>query len=115
MTNPAEAAELILSEGFQECFNGVDALNWKAVEAAEFLAHAYLAEHQADDGEAITEEWFLSLTDGTRLYINHAFWLMFFGHVYLESDEDSSRLEHVTTRGDLRRLATALGIELKGH
>jgi hypothetical protein len=92
------------------------------------LARRFVAEHQADDGEAITEEWLRSVgfTDhrlgvgigkaqggGSVLYCSlkpvgiEPDWYLDAGH---------SPMTHVhepQTRGAVRRLAAALGIDLK--
>ncbi len=81
------------------------------------LAQAYLAEHPADDEEPITEAWLRSVgfddehrLDWKNLVIKFCvpirdnFW-----DFYL----NSTQIKPPKTRGDVRRLCKALGVELK--
>lgn len=91
------------------------------------LSEAYLAEHPADDGEPVTEEWLKStigwipVDGGTDGYIGvdkiifckgsenvYSAWLQTSNHYY-----DMRRIVRVYTRGDVRLLCRALGITLK--
>lgn len=92
------------------------------------LAAAYLAEHPADDGDAVTEEWLWAVGfdkqgllwfGGGRLYLG-AKWdggthsaeiQVGEGRGYYGCDHTID-LPKPQTRGDVRRLAAALGIEL---
>lgn len=86
------------------------------------LRDAYLAEHPADDSESVTFEWLESIgfyRDGTHIddpltccesaiylspdHNDETVWVVFV-EVY--------ELGHVKTRGDVRRLLAALGIEV---
>jgi hypothetical protein len=85
------------------------------------LARAVLAEHPADDGERISQEWFdemyefaLSLDEQFGLFLGSD------GVVYLFAEsgaEDSSHfsrpLPHIKTRVQFRNLCKVLGIPLK--
>lgn len=85
-----------------------------------------LAEHPADDDEAVTEEWLESVGFKHRvlrsefgyecmsIYLkidNDDQW--FFGTDYGHEFDAEVMLKTPATRGDLRRLCKALGIELK--
>lgn len=91
-------------------------------EDAVALAEAYLAEHPADDGEPVTAEWLESIgfyRDGVHpddpftcressiylspKYDDEKLWVVFV-EVY--------ELGKSKTRGDVRRLLAALGIEV---
>lgn len=84
------------------------------------VAAAWLAEHKADDAELVTKEWLLAVgfaSDGSH------FRLSGWGpdrngtvQVYRWASEwfvNGSRIRSQPTRGDVRRLAKALGVELK--
>jgi len=84
------------------------------------LAAAYLAEHPADDGEPITEEWLRSV--GFKVSPDFEFLFIEAGlrPGTIEFDPDigwiifgSKATRLLETRGDVRRLCAALGIELK--
>ena len=88
------------------------------------LETVYDAEHPADDGEPVTKDWlgsvgfalsfdkpFTSLGDGFYLVVTA------FGRAAIEKRDSLSRLREVRlrdckTRGDVRRLCKALGVEL---
>lgn len=84
-------------------------------EDAHALADAYLAEHPADDAEPVSEEWLLlvgfasSARHPQRLNVGQlscscgSLWC--YGGVVLSRTP--------MTRGDVRRLCQALGVELK--
>ena len=90
------------------------------------LAESYLAEHPADDAEPVTEEWLLSVgfkraeddpvilvlpsTDTGRAM---TYVTIEPCELRLEADDGGSIWIGERTRGDVRRLCTALGIELK--
>ncbi len=99
------------------------------------LVLAWLREHPADDGEAVTAEWLKAVGFGQDDRIHTAWALQFSPHepehnpddnwciVYqsdgfyrwrLEDDEaDVSSLPDMPTRGHVRRLCAALGITLQ--
>lgn len=99
---------------------------YQAVDDGAALAISYLAEHSEDDDELVTEEWL-------RNYVG---WIPVEGSGYIGCDKvifckgsesvysawlkisqyyyDMRRIVRVETRGDVRRLCAALGIELKG-
>jgi hypothetical protein len=101
--------------------------HWGECDDARVLAEAYLAEHHADDDEAITEDWantlsrrqvsdetdaiwVLGIADvGRTAILLHRFsdagdfWAMYLGDV---------KLQMMATRSQLRQLCAALGIEL---
>jgi hypothetical protein len=106
-------------------FNGI-VMPYRGVTAdAIVLADAYLAEHPADDGEAITEDWLRSIEHDLQS-------VGFEFHVCRNQTTDEWEPHHfsiehrpddgegpifipckmVTTRGDLRLLCRALGIPL---
>ncbi len=91
------------------------------------LAKAYLAEHPADDGEAVTEDWLRSLATKTlmcgkeidyhRFKFENGFSRL---NIYpdcsvsIERNDDEIPLPlQLNTRGDVRLLCRALGIPLK--
>ncbi len=99
-----------------------------------YVARAYLAEHPSDDGEPITEDWlsglgaeFFPATDYERpMYILSSSCRRFGWELarYEEGDEWTAELtvnrayhlgvsHDIKTRGDVRRLCSALGIELE--
>lgn len=84
---------------------------------AGILAEAYLAEHPADDDEPLSQEWLSSVSRGVfgkvafvsyELLDDASVWRM------LGDDRGWYLFTSVKTRGDVRRLCRALGIELKG-
>lgn len=92
----------------------------------ETLANAYLAEHPADDDEPVTEEWWDNTLGGRHVciqYSNFGLWLdTRYGNVKVELYAESAALDSdcfvltllvKPTRGDVRRLCRALGIEPK--
>lgn len=80
-----------------------------------------LAEHPADDETPITELWWCDMNGGSRFMFSSDERLM----LYLAVDgmielcvtnglrEISYKLQHIKTRGDVRRLCRALGVEVK--
>lgn len=87
------------------------------------LAQAYLAEHPADENEPITEEWLRSagfIWQSTDTYELHS---GAFGNDYLRYTKIAFRAglwyanglgcADCKTRGDVRRLCSALGIPLR--
>jgi hypothetical protein len=102
------------------------------------LARAYLAEHPADDGEAVTVEWLRNVgfksppsnpqcpfmflespyDDVLKIaaYISVSGRDIPFGEIGLEVNDIEIKTHHEgkrATRGDVRLLAKVLGIELK--
>ena len=80
----------------------------KGIDLAREAMQKRLAEHPADDGEAITLEWLWSL--GVKFG-----WQLGKGPSGIDriGDLSLSRPVWIETRGQLRRLCAALGIELK--
>ena len=92
------------------------------------VIHAYLAEHLADDDEVITEEWLRSVATDIHKALNQ---LAFgcrapnvariicwpaddcFQWFIDENGANPIPIKPPATRGDLRQLCRALGIELK--
>ena len=85
----------------------------------EILANAYLAEHPADDAEPMTLEWVGEVTgellceiggDSSRAFVNAGGILTIHrdGRVFIQL----KIVKPVKTRGDVRRLCAALGVEL---
>lgn len=91
------------------------------------LANAYLREHPADDAEPVTEEWMNSLACEDSV---SGLWYYFavdastsliiamasnrnWASVEDDASTDGVFLRDISTRGDVRRLCWALGIELK--
>lgn len=91
-----------------------------AISDAVLLADAYLAEHQEDDDELVTEQWLRE-----NGFCNYRGWpqtrigIETLAGLYLSwnSAENAFRLDcclwEGSTRGDVRRLCKALGIELE--
>lgn len=91
------------------------------------LADAYLAEHPADDAEPVTEEWLKSEVGMTvpswhtyeprllrEVVDDEGRWDMrLWWAIERRSFEIGGRTVPVATRGDVRRLFSALGVELK--
>lgn len=79
------------------------------------LAEAYLAEHHADDDEEVTAEWEQSLVLAGD-FAGYKIVKVEHGHLIVDSPTGDRRQygAYKTTRGDLRRLCAALGIELEG-
>lgn len=86
------------------------------------LARAYLASSLADDGEPLTMDWWKSLNSNSRFLCKQRYTLQVEDDGSFQMDADvwleecmlfSIPLPHVQTRGDVRRLCAALGIELK--
>jgi hypothetical protein len=95
---------------------------WSYAADLRVLADAYLATVAADEELPITREWWETLKDDPgELYFLHfgdedRFWLDLSesrNMVMLESPRDSTDLEHIKTRGQLRRLCAALNIPLQ--
>lgn len=77
------------------------------------VARAYLAENPADDAEPITAEWleacgFTQEIDAASFAPDKRTW-----SVCIEGGSNYASLPDQFTRGQLRRLAEALGIELR--
>lgn len=101
--------------------------NWQECNDARLIAEQWLAEHPADDEEAIDEAWLKSVGfkweqesasfrahyRGLLLYVrvNGQFWL------YLDSTYGGRVVPRskVSSRRDVRTVATALGINLKSE
>jgi hypothetical protein len=93
------------------------------------LAKAYLDEHPADDGEAVTEEWLRAVGfdkqgllwfGGARLYIGakwdggtHSAEIQVGGGSGYYGCDHTIDLPKPQTRGEVRRLCQCLGIEIK--
>lgn len=78
------------------------------------IAMAYLAEHPADDGEAITDDWLDTVIVKGLLdwnYREDTHWRCL--EVFIHDWWHDYPLPSGATRGTVRRLASALGIELK--
>lgn len=95
------------------------------------LAHAYLTEHPADEDEPVTEEWLRTIAHpnplSTRVYgftifacgiqvkvVPHRIREFEF-QIELCQDDQNIALGKAKTRGQVRLLCRALGIELKEH
>lgn len=76
-------------------------------------ARAVLAEHPADDGEPVTDEWLESIGHPTPPEPpqrgGHR-WMV----LVVDGKGSSYRLPNAATRGDVRRLCRALGVTLRG-
>jgi hypothetical protein len=93
------------------------------VEIAVVLAHAYLADHPADEDEPVTEDWLRSI--GLKLRMGFGFpvtktmslwdsrngWGLYFHGGLGDSAEGETKIAKVATRGQVRRLLAALGID----
>lgn len=101
-----------------------EALEHGQQDDCETLADAYLAEHPADDGELITEEWLRSVgfkqsAEGTMMRLASGEPLSHLRHTAVSFDLVSGnwfanglRCRKQETRGHLRRLCAALGIPI---
>jgi hypothetical protein len=88
----------------------------------ELVAAAYLAGHPADDCEPITKEWLRGALPVTRKFtvndlesylINSQFYIeCYLGRRWLACVSLCITVK-LSTRGDVRRLAAALGVALK--
>jgi hypothetical protein len=91
-------------------FDGVAVQSVESADA-KLVAAAYLVEHPADDDELINSTWIESvglqfdLTDHPYAYCHNGQWQIWWSL--------SLWLRDVNTRGDVRRLCAALGIEMK--
>lgn len=110
MTNgEREAAQRIIDTP-DITFDGVTV---QCVETADakLVAAAYLREHQADDDELLNSTWVESIglafdsSEGPYLCCNNGQWQLRLSLLTCIGD--------VNTRGDVRRLCTALSIETK--
>lgn len=94
-------------------------------EDRELLAYTYLAEHPADDGEVLDQKWVFStfritingaeLAERFSLKRSRKGWGVYIINEINEYGEvmDDRLLVYTKTRGDVRRLCAALGVELK--
>ncbi len=86
------------------------------------VSQAYLAEHPADDGEPITKEWLLSIGSAYHSVL-HQFAIGKYGQIrilfwpranrcewFLEVLKEMIEIPRQSTRGQFRRLLSALGI-----
>lgn len=78
--------------------------------AGVMLAKAYLTEHLLDDDEPVTEEW-LETIGFDHGYLDADYWVIECRKLALRLN--SYPVKENPTRGDVRRLCKALGIELK--
>jgi len=89
------------------------------------LAAAYLAEHDEDEHEPITEDWLIAAGVFGAIDMGNNFWFQVYPHLgscqigctngqeFYGWDEEID-LPPVKTRGDVRRVCKALGIQIKG-
>jgi hypothetical protein len=89
------------------------------------LAAAYLAEHDEDEHEPITEDWLIAAGVSGTIDMGGSFWFRIYPHLgtieigstndcgYYGWDEELE-LPPVETRGDVRRVCKTLGIPIKG-
>lgn len=86
------------------------------------LARAYLADNPDDDDEPVTMEWWKSLNNDTRFLCQDTYTLQLKDDLIFVMEAEVGLedcvtfpipMSHVRTRGDVRRLCKALGIELK--
>lgn len=91
------------------------------------VSTAWLSEHLPDDDEPITDEWTESVWGQKHIDISDSFTLFVLqekkhGKIGVSIDAEGSErggrcyvldLPHITTRGQLRRLCKALGVEIK--
>ena len=90
------------------------------------LAAAYLAEHDEDEHEPITEDWLIAAGVFGRIDMGNNFWFQVYPHLgscqigctnhqeFYGFDVELD-LPPVKTRGDVRRVCKALGIQIKGE
>ena len=113
MSNEVKEAAERLREEFEVHSSGI-------ARDACVVAEAYLAEHAADDGEAVTAEWLrtvgfygkvnrpLSFTQGELTLVIEG------PRCWINMGMRTKHLPpNIKTRGDVRRLCNALGVELK--
>ncbi len=115
-----EAAERWKANVYRD-FDSLNASRQQCYDSAT-LADAYLVEHPADDGEKVTEEWLLASGftphpefRGHSIYNKTQsieVWIAD-GGICVEGEYISRKFGGDYTRGDMRRLCSALGIELK--
>lgn len=123
MTNITKSAKRLLKT-IDGVYCGMQVAPGKVVLSKDVIdvANAYLAEHPADDALPIDELWLRGVGFKPRgiegdLWLWPLHWRHFSGEVVLQP----AQLEiwhgvlrgHPKTRGDLRRLCAALGINLK--
>ncbi len=129
----AGAVERLRTKSHRYARSG-DRFNIQYVRSDEYedlqaVADAYLAEHPADDGEAITEDWLRSVgfsesnMNGQSMLISCdcgdpvEMWIEEDGLVSLVQSNVNDHVcltgKKYATRGQLRRLCLALGIQLK--
>ncbi len=112
MTKLSEAAERLRRGEYGH--DPVGMYQWN--HDVKLTSNAYLAEHRADDGEYTTEEWLDSVLDRERMDDDITYWtpgrgicIHLDGGVYIQNEEYGP----AKTRGDVRNLCRALGIELE--
>ena len=92
---------------------GIVCFNCDVAHALCDVTQAYLAEHEADDDEIVTDEWLQSVgftdDENTNLSLGPMELFLFSGGNELLIDHSSGEYE-LKTRGDVRRLCRALGI-----
>jgi hypothetical protein len=82
------------------------------------LAEAYISEHLSDDDEPITDGWFIASVGVRYVFLSKEF-AVFISEkcvsITTEAGDSWHNLElpHITTRGQLRQLCRALGVEIK--
>lgn len=102
---------------------GTDHCSDETLEAVEAVCHAYLAEHPADDDEPITDEW---LKDEWGFYGNSQDnilqrWVTDYVKLYRLNCFANVRVmysgghNYCVNRGEVRRLAKALGLMRNPH
>lgn len=95
------------------------------IQAAYVLAQQYTIEHPADDAEPVTEDWLRSVGWSLKSVFRemyHEPTMLRWAMPVLQADmgvwsigEMREQLRYAPkTRGDVRRLCAALGVELKG-
>jgi len=90
------------------------------------IAAAYLAEHDEDEHEPVTEEWLIAAEVFGRIDMGNNFWFQVYPHLgscqigrtnhqEFPGFDVELDLPPVKTRGDVRRVCKALGIQIKGE
>lgn len=110
MSDLRAAAELVL-QGYGH--PDYTAANLWAAE--RLVARAYLREHRADDGEAVTEAWLTELITGGLWLCGSPLPVFLDRGVFTVSfdGEWEQPFPGVRTRGDVRTLLRLLGVEAK--
>lgn len=117
MKDPREAAKRLLSGG-HFCSGGLQRARGATADAMS-LAAAYLAEHPEDHETTINRKWLTSVTAGAdsvgglRLP-GSSLVVVYSGNGWrIHTAYDDSEVCELRTRGELRKLCSAIGVSLR--